>query len=101
MRPLLGGKREIKVSLRTKDIDDAKARQPAHAIECERQLALARKRLAAMHRGQEREIVDRYVATLEPDALQAEAMFVAIMELLWHSLHLGLPVPEATVRGRR
>jgi hypothetical protein len=95
LRPLLGGKREYKVSLRTNDIDVAKARQPAHAIDCERQLALARKRLAAARLGQACEIVDRYVATLEPDALQAEAMFIAIMELLSHSLHLGLPVPEA------
>ncbi len=43
LRPFLGGKREVKVSLGTRDPGEARELHPFRAAECERRFAQARR----------------------------------------------------------
>lgn len=75
-----GGAGEYKRSLGTRDLDEAKARYPAHAVVYEQKIASSRRLLLSDRLRSARQWVDDYLARTDQASLQRTAMKLAMLE---------------------
>jgi len=86
LRPHLNGRREVKVTLETRDPAEAKQRYPKHADECERLFEAARRKIEAGTVFSAQSMVDEYIRDGRDDYL---AHFPDILESRYvYNLHL-------------
>lgn len=99
LRPFFdGGATEYKRSLDTRDIEEAKARYPAHAVIYEQKLAAARRALLNNHVGSARAWVDSWLGERDDAWLRRTAMKLAMLETGAFTEALGLAPASSASR---